>query len=152
PVDFLEAYATIRSESNSDDHSQPELLQVLGDTTIGVKAFTPNTIGQVFNFGGAADLLLLNRSCAVGIDGTATSFKLTLLPTLYSSQPNDQGAPLRLHVNLGYLFDNSGNLISGIEDHRRSVNDVRGSKITRPERFGLAVNRVDQILFSMGAE
>src|SRR6185369_16733868 len=60
PLNFLEAYATIRSASNSNDRGTPHLLQVLGDTLLGVKAFTPNKLGQTFNFGGSADLLLLN--------------------------------------------------------------------------------------------
>jgi outer membrane protein OmpA-like peptidoglycan-associated protein len=152
PVDFLEAYASIRSESNSNDRGRPELLQVLGDTTFGLKAFTPNHLGQVFNFGGSADLLLLNGAGSVGVDGSATSFRLKAITTLDFRQPNDQGAPLRLHVNVGYLFDNSANLVAGIEDHRRTARDPRGERITRVERFGLGVNRVDQILFNIGAE
>jgi hypothetical protein len=54
PIDFLEAYATIRSASNSNDSGSPHLLQVLGDTMLGLKAFTPNKLGQALNFGGAA--------------------------------------------------------------------------------------------------
>jgi outer membrane protein OmpA-like peptidoglycan-associated protein len=152
PVPFLEAYATIRSESNGNDRGRPELLQVLGDTSLGVKAFTPNKLGQVFNFGGAADLLFLNGAGSVGLDGGSTSFKLNGLATLDLRQPNDGGAPLRMHLNLGYLFDNSSSMITDIEARRRLVRDTRGNNITRIERFGLGINRVDQFLISFGVE
>jgi outer membrane protein OmpA-like peptidoglycan-associated protein len=152
PLPFLEAYATIRSESNGNDRGRPELLQVLGDTSIGAKVFTPNKLGQLFNFGGAADVLFLNGAGTVGLDGGSTSFKLNGLATLDLRQPNDGGAPLRMHLNLGYLFDNSASMIQGIEDRRKAVKDVRGNSITRIERYGLAINRVDQFLISFGVE
>jgi len=152
PIEFLEAYATIRSASNFNDRGRPKLLQVLGDTTLGIKAFTPNKLGQTFNFGGAADLLFLNGAGGVGIDSGSTSFRLKALATLDFRQPNDGGLPLRLHLNLGYQFDNSGSLVEDIENQRRLVNDQRGPKITRVERFGLGINRVDQFLISIGAE
>src|SRR5262249_8384538 len=75
PVNFLEAYATIRSASNYNDRGNPRLLQVLGDTMFGVKAFTPTKLGQAFSFGGSADLLLLNGAGGVGLDGGSTSYR-----------------------------------------------------------------------------
>jgi outer membrane protein OmpA-like peptidoglycan-associated protein len=152
PVDFLEAYANIRSSSTSDDKGQPTLLQVLGDTTLGVKAFTPNALGQVFNFGGSADLLFMNGAGGVGINTGSTSFRFKALSTLDFRQPNDGGAPLRVHVNLGYLFDNSQSLVEGVEADRRRVRDLRGARITRIERFGLGINRVDQFSANLGVE
>jgi outer membrane protein OmpA-like peptidoglycan-associated protein len=152
PVDFLEAYATIRSVSNSNTRGKPQLLQVLGDTMIGAKVFTPNKLGQTFNFGGSLDLLFLNGAGSVGLDGGATSFRLKALATADLREPGDGGVPLRLHLNLGYLFDNSASLIEDVENQRAASNDVRGPRITRVERFGLGINRVDQMLFSLGVE
>jgi len=152
PIDFLEAYATIRSASNYNDRGTPRLLQVLGDTMLGAKAFMPNKLGQTFNFGGSADLLLLNGAGGVGIDGGATSFRFKGLSTVDLRQPNDQGVPLRIHFNLGYVFDNSGNLISDVETQRQALRDQRGDTITRVERFGLGINRVDQFLINLGVE
>jgi hypothetical protein len=149
PIEFLEAYASIRSSSTSNDQGQPTLLQVLGDTTIGMKAFTPNKIGQTFNFGGSADLLFMNGAGGVGVNTESTSFRFKGLGTLDLRQPNDGGAPLRVHLNLGYMFDNSAKLVEDIEAERARVHDPRGSKITRIERFGLAVNRA-RINFSTG--
>ena len=152
PLEFLEAYATIRSSSTSDDKGQPTLLQVLGDTALGVKAFTPNKIGQLFNFGGSADLLFMNGAGGVGINTASTSFRFKALSTLDFRQPNDGGLPARLHLNLGYIFDNSQSLVDDVEDDRRRVRDQRGARITRIERFGLAINRVDQFLTNIGVE
>jgi len=152
PVDFLEAYASIRSSSSSDDKGQPTLLQVLGDTMLGVKAFTPNKIGQAFNFGGSADLLFMNGAGGVGINTESTSFRFKALSTLDLRQPNDGGAPLRVHLNVGYMFDNSQSLVNDVEADRRRVRDVRGSRITRIERFGLGINRVDQFSTNLGVE
>jgi outer membrane protein OmpA-like peptidoglycan-associated protein len=152
PVDFLEAYASIRSSSSSDDKGQPTLLQVLGDTTIGVKAFTPNKIGNLFNFGGSADLLFMNGAGGVGLNTESTSFRFKALSTLDLRQPNDGGAPLRVHVNLGYMLDNSQSLVDDVEADRRRVRDLRGARITRIERFGLGINRVDQFSANLGVE
>ncbi len=152
PVDFLEAYATIRSESNSNSAGQTKLLQILGDSAIGVKAFTPNRIGQLFNFGGSFDMLFMNGAGSVGPDMGAASFKLKLLSTLDFREPNDAGLPLRLHANLGYFFDNSATIVEQIERDRDAQNDTRGSRITRVERFGLGINRVDQVQLGIGAE
>jgi outer membrane protein OmpA-like peptidoglycan-associated protein len=152
PVDFLEAYASVRSSSTSDDKGQPTLLQVLGDTMLGVKVFTPNKLGQLFNFGGSADLLFMNGAGGVGINTSSTSFRFKALSTLDFRQPNDGGAPLRVHVNAGYMFDNSQSLVDDVEDERRRVRDLRGARITRIERFGLGINRVDQFSANLGVE
>ncbi|HKQ68909.1 MAG TPA: carboxypeptidase-like regulatory domain-containing protein, partial [Polyangiaceae bacterium] len=152
PLPYLEAYASLRSQSNSNDRGAPQLLQVLGDSLIGVKGFTPNKIGQTFNFGGAAELLLLNGAGGVGLDSSSTSFRVRALSTLDFRQPNEAGIPIRLHANVGYLFDNSSSLIEGIESARKASGDTRGPKITRTERFGLGINRVDQFQMSLGVE
>jgi hypothetical protein len=70
---WLEAYIATGVYANSDSANQPALLQVLGDTTLGVKAF--GGLSKVFWVGGGADLLLVNGTGAVGLDGNATSAK-----------------------------------------------------------------------------
>ncbi len=46
PFSFIEAYAGIRTYANSNNLGSPALLQVLGDTTLGIKAFTPFRLGN----------------------------------------------------------------------------------------------------------
>ena len=95
---------------------------------------------------------MLNGAGGVGVDGGSTSFRFKGLSTVDLRQPNEQGVPMRLHLNLGYVFDNSGNIVSDVEDQRRRLRDQRGDVITRVERFGLGINRVDQFLVSFGVE
>ncbi|MEQ9320522.1 MAG: hypothetical protein RIF41_15250, partial [Polyangiaceae bacterium] len=52
PVSFLEAYGQIRTYANSNNQSTPQLLQVLGDTTLGVVAVTPVRVADRFTDGG----------------------------------------------------------------------------------------------------
>jgi outer membrane protein OmpA-like peptidoglycan-associated protein len=53
--------------------------------------------------------------------------------------------PLRAHVNLSYLFDNSSKLV---EDYEQA----QGAPIDRIERFSLDINRVDTLQLAFGAE
>ncbi len=164
PLSFLEAYITLRTYANSDDHGSPQLLQVLGDTTLGVKAFTPTHLGKVFTFGGEAQLLLLNGTGGVGLagGGTSANFRGLASADLRKPEAAGGGAPLRFNLNLGYKLDNSGVLVRDVEEKRAAakglVNDpaVDDTKardpITRIERFGLGINRVDTFQIAVGAE
>jgi outer membrane protein OmpA-like peptidoglycan-associated protein len=151
-LDYLEAFASIRSYSNSDDRSRPQVFQVIGDANLGVKAFTPNQIGDLFKFGGAADIMFRGASGGTGIQGDATGLRLRALGSFDLRKPTNESVPLRIHANLGYLVDNSDNLITDVENKRTAAHDPRGRTITRVERFGLNINRMDQITVGLGVE
>jgi outer membrane protein OmpA-like peptidoglycan-associated protein len=53
--------------------------------------------------------------------------------------------PLRTSLNLSYYVDNSGAIVTATEQ-------ARGTPITRIERFGLGINRVDHFDVHLGAE
>ncbi len=144
PVSFFEAYGSLRSFANADDEHSPGLLDVLGNTALGVKFFTPEPLG-VFAFGGSAELDLLSGSGSVGFDGKSTSGHLTALGALDFRTLPGGGAPLRVLANAGYFLDNSGTLVE-------KVQAARGTPITRVERFGLGINRVDLVQFGLGVE
>jgi len=141
---YLEAFASIRSYANSNDMGSPKLLQVLGDTTFGLKAFTPYQRGRVFNFGGEAQLLLVNGTGGVGLDGKGTGARFRALATADFTE-SAKRTPLRVHANLGYRVDNTGQLVSDFEDSRKS-------SVTRIQRFGLGINRVDFVEAGLGLE
>ena len=150
PISFLEAYAAIRTYANSNDQGSPALLQVLGDTTFGVKAFTPFRIGEVMTFGGDIRLKLLNAAGDVGVSGGGTSadFFVVTSADLRKIRGKGVGAPVRFHLNLGYMIDNSGELVEDVEILRAERDpDTAGGleriAISRIERFGLGINRVD---------
>jgi outer membrane protein OmpA-like peptidoglycan-associated protein len=149
---FLEAYLGFHNRATSDTRSRPQLLQVLGDTNLGVKGFMPAAPDQLFFFGGEAELWLLNGTGGVGLDGGGTSFVFRALATVDANNrinPEDR-IPVRAHLNLGYKFDNSGNLVSKLEG--TPPPDGRGARISRIERFGLGINRVDFFQFGVGGE
>lgn len=143
--DWLEGYASLRTYANSNDQGSPQLLQVLGDTTIGVKGFTPPKLLGPFSVGGDLQLLLLNGTGDVGLTGGATSARIRALSTLDLRKPGGKGFPIRANVNLGYKIDNSG---AAVED----VETARQRPISRIERFGLGINRVDFFETAVGFE
>jgi outer membrane protein OmpA-like peptidoglycan-associated protein len=149
---FLEASAALHNTATSNSRSRPNLLQVLGDTTFGLKAFMPDAPGQIFQAGGQLELLLLNGTGGVGLDGGGTSFAMRGMATLAldNFENPDDAVPLRFHANLGYLFDNSAKLVDEIES--TPPPNGRGESILRTERFGLDINRVDSFQIGLGGE
>jgi outer membrane protein OmpA-like peptidoglycan-associated protein len=152
PWPFLEAYIGFHNSATSDNRSRPQLLQVLGDTNFGVKAFLPSAPDQIFQFGGALDLYLLNGMGGVGVDGSGTSFGMKGMAALALDRRSDpeKAIPLRFHFNMGYLFDNSASLVEDLE--QEDPPEGRGQNISRIERFGLDINRVDFFQIGLGGE
>ena len=149
---FLEVFAGFHNHATSDNRGQPQLLQVLGDTNLGVKGFMPHTADGPFSFGGEADLWLLNGTGGVGVDGASTSFALRGLATadLNNRSQAAERIPLRFHANVGYYFNNSGKIVNTIENTPRPQG--RGAPISRIERFGLDIDRVDLFQIGFAAE
>jgi outer membrane protein OmpA-like peptidoglycan-associated protein len=149
---FLEAGFSLRNMATSDSRSRPRLSLALGDTTLSLKGFMPVEPDSIFQFGGLAQLMLLNGAGSVGFVGGGTSFSLKALGTIAldnRSNPDDQ-IPLRFHMNVGWLFDNSAQLVKKVE--RTQPPAGRGETIQRTERFGLDINRVDSFQLGVGGE
>ena len=145
---FLEAYAGFHASATENDQSRPRLLQVLGDTNIGLKGFLPYQPDSIFSVGGELQLWLLNGTGGVGLDGSGTSYAIRGLASadLNNRTNPDDRVPLRFNMNIGYMFDKSGELVVDTEKAR---NDQR---ITRIERYGLDINRVDNFQIGLGVE
>jgi OmpA-OmpF porin, OOP family len=141
-TDFLELYMGTGAYANSTDQNRPALLQSLGDSVLGGKFYGAITRG--FHAGGALELWLVNGTGAVGLEGGGTSGKLRGLMTADLRETEKQ-LPLRFSFNAGYSLDNTGTLIEKVEASR-------GTSITRIERFGLNINRVDHFDMSLGGE
>jgi outer membrane protein OmpA-like peptidoglycan-associated protein len=142
---FLEAYARLGSFANANDARTPSLISAVANTTFALKGFTPAPIADVFRFGGAVETDFLGSSGSVGVSGSGTSFRLLGLAEADFRGHDRQGLPLRAHLNVGYFFDNSGALAKAAEVER-------GTRITRIERFGLDINRVDQFQLGLGVD
>jgi outer membrane protein OmpA-like peptidoglycan-associated protein len=151
PARFLEAFATFRYQSTSNDQGDPKAIQVVGDMGFGLKAFTPAGPDQIFSFGGAADALLLASAGGVGLD--TASVGLHALGTADFTRRSDENAriPLRIHLNAGYVFDDSGVIADDIEKERAATLGNH-PRITRVERFGHDINRVDRFETGLGVE
>jgi len=144
PTDFLEAYIGVFSHSTSTDRPAPQLKQVVGDWNLGVKAFMPAEPDQIFTFGGGLDLGFSTGSGQVGISGIdSINLGIRALASADFSRADD-ALPLRAHVNVGYQFDNSANLVEEYESTQ--------GPIDRIERFSLDINRVDFLTFGLGVE
>jgi len=152
PFPFLEAYASMRSTATSNTLSQPTVLQVVGDWSLGAKGFLPAKADRIFSFGGEVDLFLLNGLGGVGFDGGATSFSFRGLGTLDFTRKTDEKKrlPLRAHLNLAYQVNNSGNVVRDFET--TPPPEGRGRPVERPVRYGLGISRVDAFEFGLGAE
>ncbi len=151
PLPYLEVFGSFRSYANSNDLGRPKLLQVLGDSILGVRAFMPVTPDRLFRFGGEAQLLLVNGTGGVGLDGGGTGARLRGLATADFTGQREHKLPLRLHANLGYRLDNSGKVVEDTEASRGG-SAATSLPITRIERFGLGINRVDFFEIGLGAE
>jgi outer membrane protein OmpA-like peptidoglycan-associated protein len=139
---WLEGYASTGAYANSDNASRPSLLQVLGDTNLGIKAFYG--FSKVFYLGAATELDLVNGTGAVGLDGSGTGAKFRLLATS-DLRGMEKRTPLRFSINATYTLDNTGDVLTATET-------AIGGPVTRIERYGLEVNRVDHFDINLGAE
>jgi len=139
---WLEPYLATSAFANSNSNNRPALLQVLGDSVLGAKAH--GALGKVFHLGGAFELWLVNGTGAVGLDGGGTGAKFRGLATV-DLRGATKPVPLRFSLNTTYVLDNSGRVLEQTEQNR-------GAPVTRIERFGLNVNRVDHFDIHLGVE
>jgi outer membrane protein OmpA-like peptidoglycan-associated protein len=138
----LEGYAALVAYANSDSANRPELLQVLGDTDFGAKYVLP--LGDVMNVGAFMELWLINGSGSVGLDAGGTGARFGGVATA-DLRGMHSSVPLRFSANIVYALDNTADVLADVEQARQS-------HVTRIERFGLGVNRVDHIDFLVGGE
>jgi outer membrane protein OmpA-like peptidoglycan-associated protein len=139
---WLDVYLATSALANSNASNRPSLLQVLGDSTLGGKAHF--AVNKAFAVGGGMELWLVNGTGSVGLDGAGTSAKFRGLATL-DLRGLEKKIPLRFSTNLTYVLDNSGEVVTSTEAQR-------GQPITRIERFGLNINRVDHFDIHIGGE
>ena len=143
PISAMELTLGTHSHAFYDNFNKPTVIQALGDTYGGLKVFTPRSRDQIFSVGGLGQLRLLNSAGAISINTANVEFAALATADFSNRSDAKKRIPLRVHANLGYLFDNSGSIASDTENTRH---------ISRLERFGFQINRVDSILMGLGAE
>jgi outer membrane protein OmpA-like peptidoglycan-associated protein len=141
----FDGYVALSAIANSDSANRPSLLQVLGDTDLGVKYVAP--LGDYMHLGLFTELWFINGTGSVGLDGGGTSAKFGGVATadLRGTPTSSAHVPLRFSANVVYSLDNTGAVLQDTEN-------ARGEPVTRIERYGLDVNRVDHFDFLLGGE
>lgn len=149
-LSWLEGYAAVGAYANSDTANRPALLQVLGDTNFGLKAY--GRVARTLSLGAGAELWLVNGTGSVGLDGKGTSAKFRTMATL-DLRNMPKPAPVRFSLNATYSLDNTGEIVSDTEAARGRARGIPiGEPITRIERYGLRVSRVDHLDLAFGTE
>jgi outer membrane protein OmpA-like peptidoglycan-associated protein len=159
PFDFLELFANLSSSANSNDTENPPLFQVLGDTTLGAKAFYTLPKVPWLTLGGDLTLALLNTVGDIGVVLKGTSLGLRANATADFRRLRSS-IPLVARFNLQYWLDNSSQLTNDIERQRyeaiadRDPDYSRETRnlLSRVERFALGINRLDRLTFALGVE
>jgi OmpA-OmpF porin, OOP family len=164
PWRFMELYANtnVWSDSNFDLDGR---FQVLSDLTIGAKAF--HWARPWLALGGDVSAhTFLNTTTALQRTGRAAGgrFRGNMSVDLRELEGREGRVPFIARFNVGYTFDNSANMVSGLEqdrydalptdgpDARRPVGEETRHLLTRAERFGMQVDRRDRVTFGVGFE
>jgi OOP family OmpA-OmpF porin len=157
PIEHLELAALVATHATQNRTTDPEVVQVVGDTHLFAKGFAE--VLPWLTVGGDVELALLNGVGSIGIAGHATSLGLRASATADLRGLERHQLPLVLRSNLRYLFDNSGRLMRGIERERYAslqtpadLGDEYRHLLNPAERYGLQVNRVDRIGMGFGVE
>ena len=145
PLEFLEGHAALGYRTTSNSLGDPEVIRIAGDTTLGVKGFIPRRPDRVYSVGAGARVDLHASPSAVGFDAASVGLHGGATLDLANRTDPRRRVPLRAHLHAGYLFDNSAILAEAIESERNQ-------SITRIERFGYRINRVDTVRLGIGVE
>jgi len=159
PIEHLEVYGSATSYASSNNAGNPILLQSAGNFSLGAKGYV-NVLPWLAV---GADLrgLLLNAIGDVGVNGSSSSATLRLASTVDFRRLDALQLPLVVRANVGYFLDNSSKLVEDTErarynaiptTSRRPIADEDRHLVNRIERFGLGIQRVDQLTFGVGIE
>lgn len=136
PFTWGEIFLGYSASANTNDHTAPNLIQALGDITFGIKASKEWTQGLWA--GADARLLTFSGVGNQGIDHFAVGFQPRLIGA-YDFRALSPSALAILHLNVGFLIDNTGGLLSSI-------------KPNASEEFALGINRYNRFTFGLGLE
>jgi outer membrane protein OmpA-like peptidoglycan-associated protein len=145
----LDAYSAVTAYANSDSANKPQLLQVLGDMDLGLKYAFP--VGDILRFGVFTELWLVTGAGSLGLSGDSTSAKFGGIVTADLRGLEGTKVPLRFSLDGVYYVDNTAQVVSGIENTPVSQGGL-GTEISRVERYGLGISRVDEFDLLPGLE
>lgn len=136
PLDFLEVFAAYTVSANTNSRSSPNLIQALGDVTLGARGSRQWAPG----LWAGIDLRAMSFS-GVGnqdVGRYAFGFAPRVLAT-YDVRELHPKLPLRAHGNLGLILDGTGDL-------------VNATRLNAAEEYALNVNRFNRLGLGLGVE
>ncbi|MSP61835.1 MAG: hypothetical protein EXR72_16175 [Myxococcales bacterium] len=148
----LEAYLAVFNSSNQNKRvdigrTDPTVILSLGDVGFGLRGAGEVTRG--LSLGGHVGVRFFNSISAVAANFDATNVSIDLLG-MFDVRRVAPSVPLRFHLNLGYLVDNSLSLLPAGQCARSVGNDpcIR-SRVVETFAYGLGTSR---IRFALGLE
>jgi OmpA-OmpF porin, OOP family len=120
---YLEVFANLRNASNKNSASKPTLLQTQGDLEFGAKGFY--RVLPYLNVGLDLGFGFVNGIGEVTPQLNGTRIRTDLLGS-FDMRPLMPQIPLRAHLNVGMIWENSSNLkenrqLSTIEEYALNV-------------------------------
>lgn len=137
PADYVELWLNTRAVSNSNDLTDPTLIQSQGDMSLGVKAFYP--VADLANVGLDLQLTFLSGVGSSSFDFGSTELRIRALLTSDLMRATEE-IPVRGHLNVGFTLDNSSKLIPD------------GVQLTDAERFALGISDFNRFGIGVGVE
>jgi OmpA-OmpF porin, OOP family len=158
PIEHLELFGSLAAYAHSNSFGEPSLLQVVGDSYFGAKAYA--AVLPWLTVGGDASMALLNTVGDIGVVFQSTSFGFRGNVTA-DLQELERPLPLVFRFNVQYWFDNSAKLIEDVENQRYlrlpldRAADPRNEwrhLVLPEERLGLGIHRMDSFNLAFGVE
>jgi outer membrane protein OmpA-like peptidoglycan-associated protein len=146
PWKYIEAYLAIFNTSNQNKRTDtgrtdPEVILSLGDLALGLKGRIPISFVDLALHVG---LRFLNGVSGISFNGSSTNFAVDAIASFdLRRNASTRNVPLRFHLNLGYLLDNSINLLPAGQCGLSTGNDpcIR-SRVVETFAYGIGSSRM----------
>lgn len=135
PFSWGEAYVGYSAAANTNNRTAPNLIQALGDLTLGIKA--SNEWAKGLHAGIDLRLLTFSGVGNQGIDRFAVGFRPTALVT-YDVRTLSPKVPLIATLAFGFTLDSTANLVT--------------QRLNASEEFALGINRYNRFNFGASLE
>ncbi|MGD8862062.1 MAG: carboxypeptidase regulatory-like domain-containing protein [Myxococcales bacterium] len=158
PMRSLEVFANLQDQGTTGDPGATGVTSALHTQSVGLGFKYVHDLSDLLAVSGGVRISLRNEvgSQSPLLQATSIGLRAAIAADL---REMPQRLPLLARFNLDYLFDNGAQAIESVEDARYdALDDARapGAEvrhlITRQERYGLDVNRVDRMTTALGLE
>lgn len=136
PFEWGEVFVSYSAAANTNNRTSPNLIQALGDLSLGIKASRQWAKG--FHAGADVRLLTFSGVGNQGVDRFAVGFKPSLLAT-YDFRALSASAPFIFTLGLGFTIDSTSGLVTN-------------QRLNASEEFALNVNRYHRFNFNLALE